>query len=106
MKKILIMIFLMLSFSLILGGCGSKSMDSESQTLTMSELKKYNGQNGKPAYIAVEGVVYDVSSSPLWKGGNHKGYEAGNDLTQEIMESSPHGAGVMKKFPIVGKLID
>jgi hypothetical protein len=38
------------------------------EAFTLEELATYNGQNGQPAYIAVEGVVYDVSNSSRWKG--------------------------------------
>lgn len=76
------------------------------KTFTLSELKKYNGQNGNPAYVAVDGNVYNVSSSPSWKGGKHNGFEAGNDLTKEIKNASPHGTAVMKKYPVVGKFVD
>ncbi len=32
---------------------------------TREELKKYDGKNGRPAYIAYKGKVYDVSDSHL-----------------------------------------
>lgn len=54
---------------------------------TLEELKKYNGKNGNPSYVAVNGKVYDVSKSPLWKSGEHNGLKAGNDLTKDIMEA-------------------
>lgn len=32
-----------------------------SATFNQTELAKYNGQDGQPAYVAVDGVVYDVT---------------------------------------------
>lgn len=75
------------------------------RTFTKKELQQYNGQNGKPAYIAVDGTVYDVTNLPTWKGGKHKGYKAGVDLTEAI-KHSPHGIKVLQGLPIVGKYID
>ena len=49
------------------------------QTFTRDELRKYNGQNGAAAYIAIDGIVYDVTHSPAWKNGIHHGYQAGYD---------------------------
>ncbi len=73
---------------------------------TREELKKYDGKDGRPAYIAYKGVVYDVSSSFLWKGGRHQAlHEAGNDLTEALKEA-PHGEKFLEKFPIVGYLKD
>lgn len=34
------------------------------QTFTRDELRKYNGQNGAAAYIAIDGIIYDVTHSP------------------------------------------
>ena len=74
--------------------------------MTPEELAKFNGQNGQPAYVAVGGIIYDVSSSPLWADGNHEGtHQAGCDLTTEL-KSAPHVAAVVERFPSVGRLTE
>lgn len=73
---------------------------------TKQELAKYNGQNGQPAYVAVNGKVYDVSGKEAWQGGKHHGNLAGNDLTEVLLNKSPHGDKVLSGLPVVGKLVD
>lgn len=73
--------------------------------LTAEELAKYNGKDGQPAYIAVDGIVYDVSNHPAWKDGGHNGFEAGKDLTEEIKTKSPHGVSKLTEAVEVGKLV-
>ncbi|MEY8442214.1 cytochrome b5 domain-containing protein [Lactobacillaceae bacterium 24-114] len=75
------------------------------QTFTKEELAKFDGQNGNPAYVAVNGTVYDVSGKKAWTGGKHHGHVAGQDLTDALLNDSPHGDKVLKNLPIVGKLI-
>ncbi|MEM3442425.1 MAG: cytochrome b5 domain-containing protein [Candidatus Bathyarchaeia archaeon] len=71
---------------------------------TEKELAEYNGKNGKPAYIAYNGKVFDVSTSFLWKDGKHQVFhEAGTDLTAALRQA-PHGEDVLKRFPVVGIL--
>ena len=70
------------------------------------DLAKYNGQNGNPAYVAVNGKVYDVTDSPAWTGGEHHGNLAGTDVTDALLNKSPHGEKVLAKLPMVGKLVD
>ena len=65
---------------------------------TLEELAKYNGKNMKAAYVAYQGIVYDVSNSYLWKNGEHKG-----PLTEEISKAA-HGPGALTGFPVVGTL--
>lgn len=81
----------------------SATASSSEKTFTLSELKKYNGQNGSPAYVAVDGVVYDVTNVKNWQNGTHHGYSAGQDLSQAISQS-PHGTSVLSGLPVVGKL--
>ncbi|MDO9556206.1 MAG: cytochrome b5 domain-containing protein [Coriobacteriia bacterium] len=71
---------------------------------TIEELKQYDGSSGKPAYVAFMGVVYDLTESAMWGGGDHEGmHSAGMDLT-EAHEGAPHDEHVLD-FPEVGKLV-
>lgn len=75
--------------------------------LTIEELAAYNGKDGMPAYIAVDGVIYDVTEDiGHWQGGMHNGFSAGADLTQEIKEISPHGVSKLNELTVVGRLAD
>ena len=74
--------------------------------LTLDQLKQYDGKNGNPAYVAVDGIIYDVTNVKAWKNGEHNGYSAGNDLTDIIKNKSPHGVKNLEGLPIVGKLVD
>ena len=72
--------------------------------LTLNELKAFDGKDGRPAYVAVDGVIYDLSQSRPWPGGEHNGFKAGNDLTREIKEVSPHGVSMLGRVSAVGRL--
>lgn len=83
------------------------SSAEEMRTFTLEELSQYNGKDGQPAYVAVDGVVYDVTNVEAWKDGEHKmGLTAGNELTEEITNQSPHGKKVLEGLPIVGELVE
>lgn len=72
--------------------------------MTLKELAHFNGQQGTPAYVAVSGVIYDVSSSKHWENGHHEGaHQAGQDLT-EALKTAPHVRSVIERFPVVGQL--
>ena len=72
--------------------------------ITPTELQFYNGRNGTPALIAFQGLVYDVSTSYHWQDGKHHVVHfAGADLTDD-MDLAPHGADLLKRFPVVGIL--
>jgi len=84
----------------------SASSVTEMRTFTLEELRQYNGKNGQPAYVAVDGVVYDVTNVEAWKDGEHKqGLTAGNELSEEI-NSSPHGKKVLEGLPVVGEFAE
>ncbi|MBN1778351.1 MAG: hypothetical protein JW811_09540 [Clostridiales bacterium] len=80
--------------------------DTREIIMTLAELSQYDGTNGNPAYIAVDGVIYDVSDVPQWRSGRHNGFTAGKDLTEEIKNISPHGVSKLTGLPIVGKLAE
>ena len=73
----------------------------ELPVFTAETLAKYDGKDGNPAYVAINGTVYDVSAVPNWKGGLHNGNTAGMDLTPALGKS-PHGEKVLADLPIVG----
>ena len=72
--------------------------------ITLQELTKFNGKDGNPAYIAVNGVVYDVTENAAWAAATHFGLTAGKDLTGEFF-SCHKGQNVLDKLKVVGKLI-
>ena len=79
-------------------------MADEMRLFTPDELAGFDGAEGKSAYVAYRGRVYDVSESFLWKSGKHQGlHRAGKDLTDELA-GAPHGADFLKRFPVVGRL--
>jgi len=68
-----------------------------SRSLTHKTLAENDGQNDKPSYVAVDGKVYDVSKSTLWKKGAHMvRHKAGHDLTADL-STAPHGADVFDR---------
>ncbi len=122
MKKIgLLLLSSAICFLIILSGCGTNQTassasasasptadsaapsDSSQKVFTLTELAKYNGQNGMSAYVAVNGVVYDVSNAKNWTNGAHEGHSAGQDLSN-VINQSPHGTSVLSGLPVVGKL--
>lgn len=71
---------------------------------TLEELATYNGSNGKPAYVAINGVVHDMSKEIVWHGGTHFGLYAGKDLSAEYKECHQGMQLILDKLPQVGKL--
>ncbi len=67
------------------------------RVFTERELKQYNGERGQPAYIAYNGIVYDVSDCPKWRTGLHEQLHfAGFDLTPSLPKA-PHAAEVFTR---------
>ncbi|MCR6546594.1 cytochrome b5 domain-containing protein [Dehalobacterium formicoaceticum] len=73
-------------------------------TFTLPELSQYDGKDGNPAYIGVNGIVYDVTNNATWAAATHFGLTAGNDLTNEF--ATCHGGQpILSKLKVVGKLV-
>jgi predicted heme/steroid binding protein len=71
---------------------------------TELELRRYNGERGQPAYIAYQGLVYDVTHAPNWRGGMHRNtHYPGLDLTRSLRKA-PHDEAVFQRVPQVGVL--
>ncbi|MDQ5913573.1 MAG: hypothetical protein QG623_192, partial [Patescibacteria group bacterium] len=81
--------------------------NAEVKTISRANLASANGLKGNKCYIAINSVVYDASNNSEWSNGEHtpsRGQaKCGEDLA-EVIKQSPHGAGVLDKLPVVGKL--
>lgn len=79
--------------------------ESSERKFTLEELKQFDGREGRPAYIAYKGKVYDVSDDFLWVDGDHQGqHVAGKDLTDE-MPIAPHGEETLERVKQIGILV-
>lgn len=94
---LLILFFLYLQF--FYKKTASVQTQSQEKIFTSETLSVYNGLNGQPAYISVDGLVYDVSS--LFKNGEHRGCRAGQDVSGEFYQD--HTAKILEGFTVVGK---
>ena len=125
MRKLITIIFIV--FMILFVGCNNndnssinnspannsmntnQTMDTEDEQMEVfnaSTLSVYNGKDGNPAYIAIEGVVYDVSDEPMWMDGIHQGrFQAGQDLTEQ-MKNAPHGLSKLTGLKEVGTYED
>lgn len=73
---------------------------------TLEELAEFDGKNGRPAYVAVNGIVYDVTPKAAWANGEHfGGVVAGKDNT--VQYESCHAAfAILRRLEVVGVLVN
>lgn len=80
------------------------AVDRGQKDMTVDELAGYDGEDGRPAYFAYGGRIFDATKSRLWKGGNHLGrHQAGFDLS-DALKQAPHGEEKINSLPLVGNL--
>ena len=126
-KKSLMLAVILLVMILVLVGCGGQesmpapepeapatveespaepeeSAEADLRVFTLEELAEFDGKDGRPAYVAVDGLVYDFTELGRWSGGTHNGFEAGQDLTEALYSVSPHGDRVLSRAPVIGTL--
>ncbi|NKE10678.1 MULTISPECIES: cytochrome b5 domain-containing protein [Kocuria] len=72
-------------------------------TVTPQELEAATCDDGADCWIAVNGVVYDMSVFPDWARGRHHGIKAGTDATEKFVGSG-HGRDILERMPVVGRL--
>lgn len=70
---------------------------------TKNQLALRNGQDKPEIWVAFNGMIYEVTTSRLWRNGKHYEHWAGQDLTEELA-LAPHSEKVFEKWPLVGLL--
>ena len=84
---------------------GKVEIPQGKRDLAYEELHTFDGKEGRPAYVAYKGLVYDVTASKPWKNGSHLSkHLAGHDLT-DALKTAPHGEEKILSMPQIGKLI-
>ena len=83
-----------------------KKMRSTDNVFTKEQLSEYDGQNRNKIYIAVDGIVYDVTDKDTCSGGRHYGVAAGKDLTNYFNNCHKNQRDILNKLEIVGRLVD
>ena len=68
----------------------NKEAEYYGKNIYKRRIEKYDGQNGNPAYVAINNRVSDVTHIPAWQDGTHHGNKAGLDLTDVLFNYSPH----------------
>ncbi|MDD3477577.1 MAG: cytochrome b5 domain-containing protein [Candidatus Izemoplasmatales bacterium] len=109
MKKFL-SILAIIGITLSLAACATQNAVDQSNTLsvsgttmTLEQLAQYTGANGSTAYIAVDGVIYDVTH--VFVNGTHQGMHLGGTDATAVFAMSPHSASLLKTLPVVGTLV-
>jgi predicted heme/steroid binding protein len=64
-------------------------------------LSAFDGKEGREAYIAYRGNVYNVAPSKLWKNGIHMKHLSGADLT-DALPKAPHGEEKLERLKLIG----
>lgn len=73
--------------------------------MAIDDLILFNGTEGRAAYFAYKGKIYDASQSEHWKKGTHfSKHRAGADLT-DMLKQAPHGEEKVTAMSQIGKLI-
>lgn len=73
--------------------------------LTLAELSYYTGSNGRPAWIAVYGKIYDVTREASWTNGVHRGIKLGGTDASSTFDRSPHSQSLLNSMNHIGFLV-
>jgi membrane-associated progesterone receptor component len=78
---------------------------SNQRTFTLEELAAFTGKNGEPAYVAVNGIVYDMTTNRAWAAASHFGLTAGKEYTQEFASCHAGQQSILAALPVAGRLV-
>lgn len=83
---------------------GQAGEQPPARTFTREQLATFTGRNGNPAYVAVNGTVYDVTNNKAWSAASHFGLPAGKDLTAEFASCHAAQQWILTTLRPVGRL--
>lgn len=78
--------------------------DVPQTVITPDQLAQNDGRNGTPAYVAVNGTVYNMTDVPSWAAATHFGMMAGQDLTEEFLACHANQSIILSRMQEVGRL--
>lgn len=81
------------------------TQSNNQRNFTLAELTTFDGKNGRPAYVAVNGIVYDVTNNRAWAAATHFGLVSGKDYTQEFASCHAGQQSILAMLPVVGRLV-
>lgn len=84
----------------------AEDAEAELPVITKAELAAATGQDGNPAYVAVFGLVYDVTDHDAWADAEHYGIAAGADISEALVADSPHDMTIVDGLEPVGSYTD
>lgn len=82
----------------------NRNSSNNQREFTIEELSQFDGSGGRPAYVAINGTVYDVSLEATWGGGTHFSLYAGKDLSAQFNGCHGGRTEILRNLPIVGVL--
>ncbi len=71
--------------------------------ISPQELAQFDGKDGRPAFVAVNNIIYDMSDFPFWAEGMHFGILAGTDATEDFRTCHSHT--ILERLIPVGRLV-
>ena len=71
---------------------------------TLEELSMYDGKNNRPAYVAINGSVYDVTGVQGFMNGQHFGVKSGTDATNDFRRCHDNKREILEGLRVVGVL--
>ncbi len=78
--------------------------NNQAPIVSQEQLKVNDGKEGTPAYVAVNGIVYNMTDVPSWAAASHFGMSAGQDLTEEFLACHANQAIILSRLQEVGRL--
>jgi predicted heme/steroid binding protein len=108
-KKVMITLGSIVFASLLLFGAQllAKKTPSVQKKITASELAAADGKGAHDCFVAVDGIVYKIFTSPLWVNGQHTTSQGmaycGADMSL-VIDKAPHGRSKLAQLQKIGTL--